>query len=139
MSLLPEHFHLDLVSPEAKLLSEDVWQVNIPGEEGDVAVLPGHMALVMTMRPGVVEITRRKDGPTEQVFVSGGFVDIAQAHCTILAEYTVPVANLKLDAVQAEVNSLKERIANGDFATRAQLREKMIIANEMLAAIKRAA
>lgn len=139
MSLLPDRFHLDLVSPEAKLLSEDVWQVNIPGEEGDVSVLPGHMALVMTMRPGVVVITRRKDGPSERVFVSGGFVDIAQAHCTILAEYMIPVADLNQEKVQAEIDSLNEKMAAGNLAVRAQLQQKVIIATEMLNALKRAA
>ncbi len=139
MSLIPDRFHLDLVSPEAKLLSEDVWQVNIPGEEGDVSVLPGHMALVMTMRPGVVVITRRKDGPSERVFVSGGFVDIAQAHCTILAEYMIPVADLNPENIQAELDSLKEKMETNNFALRAQLQQKMVIATEMLNAVKRAA
>ena len=39
-------FNFELVSPEQKLISETAYQVSIPGEEGDVGVRAGHMALV---------------------------------------------------------------------------------------------
>ena len=74
-------FNFELVSPEQKLISEQAYQVTIPGEEGDVGVRAGHMALVMTVRPGVVEVIRTEDGTKEKIFIAGGFADISQTNC----------------------------------------------------------
>jgi F-type H+-transporting ATPase subunit epsilon len=132
-------FNFELVSPEQKLISEQAYQVTIPGEEGDVGVRAGHMALVMTVRPGVVEVMRSENSTTEKIFIAGGFADISQTNCTLLAEQAVPLANLNADKLSAEIANLNEHITLADTADeRASLNKKLVIVSAMLDAVKAA-
>ena len=69
-------FHFELVSPAKKLIEEPAFQVVLPGEVGDVGVRKGHASLVVSARPGVVEILREQGGTPERLFIAGGFADI---------------------------------------------------------------
>lgn len=132
-------FNFELVSPEQKLISEEAYQVTIPGEEGDVGVRAGHMALVMSVRPGVVEVIRSEGGAKEKIFIAGGFADVSQTNCTVLAEEAVPVANLNGDKLAVEMQSLTERLAVADSeGDKVLLQKKIRIVSAMLDAIKAA-
>lgn len=132
-------FNFELVSPEQKLISEQAYQVTIPGEEGDVGVRAGHMALVMTVRPGVVEVIRTEDGAKEKIFIAGGFADISQTNCTVLAEEAVPVANLNVDKLTAELSNVTENLAHADTdVEKLSLNRKLAIVTAMLDAVKAA-
>lgn len=79
-------FNFELVSPEKKLMSEQVWQVTIPGEEGDFGVRANHSALVSSIRPGIVEVLLNQGDKPTRVRVEGGFADVTATNCTIIAE-----------------------------------------------------
>ena len=68
--------HFEFVSPENVLFSGDVDQVDLPGIEGDLGVLPGHAPMVTTLRPGVVTIIR--EGRRQAVVVIGGFAEMVR-------------------------------------------------------------
>ena len=76
--------HFEFVSPETVLFSGDVDQVDRPGMEGDLGVLPGHAPMVTTLRPGIITIFR--DGNREPVVVVGGFAEMSPAGLTVLAD-----------------------------------------------------
>lgn len=125
-------FTFELVSPERKLISGTAKMVTIPGEEGDFGVLPGHSALVATIRPGVVEILMA-DGASQRIFIAGGFADVSPTNCTVLAEEAVNVndfnaadfeqtiRNLTEDMTMAKDDFEKARIARKLTLTRAKL------------------
>ena len=46
----------ELVSPDRLLMSAQVEAVMVPGTEGDMTVMPGHMPLISTLRPAVVDV-----------------------------------------------------------------------------------
>ncbi|HRK97731.1 MAG: ATP synthase F1 subunit epsilon [Alphaproteobacteria bacterium] len=132
-------FNFELVSPEQKLISEQAFQVCIPGEEGDVGVRAGHMALVMSVRPGVVEIIREQGGEVEKIFIAGGFADISQTNCTVLAEEAVPLKSLKSERLQAELTRLHEDMGYADTAEeKTRLSKRITIVSAMLDAVKAA-
>ncbi len=108
---LPQTFNFELVSPERKLMSESVQMVTIPGEEGDFGVLPGHMALLATVRPGVVYIWREKSQEPQRVFIAGGFADVTASNCTLLAEQAVNVADLDREALEQTLRNLQEDLS----------------------------
>lgn len=136
---MTDTFNFELVSPEQKLISEQAFQVTIPGEEGDVGVRAGHMALVMTVRPGVVEVIRTENGAREKIFIAGGFADVSQTNCTILAEEAVPVANLDAEKLSAEIANLNEHISLAETDDeRASLNKKLVIVSAMMDAVKAA-
>ncbi|MDY0030046.1 MAG: ATP synthase F1 subunit epsilon [Pseudobdellovibrionaceae bacterium] len=132
-------FNFELVSPEQKLISEQAYQVSIPGEEGDVGVRAGHMALVMSVRPGVVEVIRTEGGEKEKIFIAGGFADISQTNCTVLAEEAVPLSALKAEALQNELTRLNEDMGFAESAEeKTRLTKRITIVSAMLSAVKAA-
>ncbi len=94
----------DLVSPERLLLSAAADMISLPGTEGDMGVMAGHMPLVSTLRPGIVTVTGGDGG---KFFVGGGFIEVSSEKCTVLAEDAVSLDELdaeKLNAMIAEAD-----------------------------------
>lgn len=134
-----QQFSFELVSPDRKVISEVAWQVTIPGEEGDVGVRAGHMALVMTVRPGVVEVIRERGGAVEKLFIAGGFADIAQAHCTLLAEEAIPLAALNVEKLEQDLKNLAEDLAiASDDQEKVRIENRQVLIASMLKAAKAA-
>lgn len=92
-----------LVSPEAELFSGDVDQVNIPGSEGDLGILPNHSPLMAAIRTGAITVFA--DGAETQYFVQGGFADVTPAGLTVLAEKASLLSDVNADALKADIDS----------------------------------
>ena len=108
-------FQLELVSPEKLLLSRQVEMVVIPAAEGEMGVLPGHAAMIVTLRGGVIRVVEGgKDA--ERLFVAGGFAEVTPERVTILADEATPVA--ELSKVEAD-----RRIAEADAAYNAAVND----------------
>jgi len=91
-------FQLELVSPEKLLLSRAVDIAVIPAAEGELGVLAGHAPMIVALRGGVISV-REGGQVTDQLFVAGGFAEVAPDRVTILADEATPVATLsKSDA-----------------------------------------
>lgn len=76
---------LEILSPEKLLLARDVDMVVIPGTEGDLGILPGHSKLITGLRGGLVDLYEN-NAITDRFFVSGGFAEITETHCAVLAD-----------------------------------------------------
>ncbi len=68
--------HLEVVTPERRVLAEQVNSVTVPGRSGEMQILPGHAALISELQTGV--LTYNVDGTNFQLHVSGGFIFPAQ-------------------------------------------------------------
>jgi F-type H+-transporting ATPase subunit epsilon len=101
---MAELIAFDLVSPERLLLSEEAEMVTVPGTEGEFGVLRGHMPVISTLRPGVIDVRGGTEGDA-RFFVLGGFVEVNPEKITVLAEEAIP-----MEQVNAEV--LDQRIRN---------------------------
>jgi F-type H+-transporting ATPase subunit epsilon len=101
--------HFELVSPEKLLFSGEVDQVDVPGTEGDFAVLAAHAPLIAMLRPGIVTVI---DGGSKQsLVVFGGFAEVSAAGLTILADVAVPVEDFDEAALAAQIKELEANIA----------------------------
>ena len=83
---MAQTMQFDLVSPERRLASGQVTSVQIPGVEGDLTAMPGHMPLITTLRPGVLRVSS-EEGDQDYV-VTGGFAEIGEG-LSVLAEKAV--------------------------------------------------
>lgn len=88
----------DLVSPERRLASMEVTEVQIPGADGDLTAMPDHSPMITTLRPGILTVSGA-EGDTSY-FVTGGFADIAGPSATILAERAMPVEEVTGEVVE---------------------------------------
>jgi F-type H+-transporting ATPase subunit epsilon len=117
--------HFELVSPERLLFSGDVAEVDIPGTEGDMGILPGHAPVLSTLRPGVITMTK-DDGAKERIFVRGGFAEVNPQGLTVLAEVAVPIAELNAGLLAQEVKDAQEDVADAqDDETRRRAQETL--------------
>jgi F-type H+-transporting ATPase subunit epsilon len=78
-------FALEIISPEKLLLARDVDMVVIPGTEGDLGILEGHSKLITGLRGGLVDIYENHE-ITDRYFVTGGFAEITEDRCSVLAD-----------------------------------------------------
>lgn len=112
--------HFEFVSPESVLFSGDVDQVDLPGSEGDMGILPGHAPLVTTLRPGIVTIFR--GGQREPVVVIGGFAEVSPTGLTVLADKAVARSDFDVATLATEIKDAEEDIADSqDVALRDRL------------------
>lgn len=90
--------HLEIVTAERVVLSDDVDMINAPTKDGRVGILPRHAPLLTVLQPGELDIV--KGGVRTPFAVSGGFMEVLPTRVTILAD-TVERAD-EIDEARAE-------------------------------------
>jgi F-type H+-transporting ATPase subunit epsilon len=104
----------ELVAPERLLFSADVDMVVVPGSEGDFGVLPGHSPLIASVRPGVIDIYEGGIDARfirERIFVAGGFAEVNEERCTVLAEEALPLRDIDAAALDARLSAARSALA----------------------------
>lgn len=81
---MPEQLQLEVVTPERRVLAESVDMVTVPGFGGELGILPGHTPLISRLQTGVLSYVQ--EGRTQQLHVSGGFVEVNDDHVSVLAD-----------------------------------------------------
>ena len=76
---------LDVITPERRLLSEQVDSATVPGLGGELGILPGHTPLISQLQTGVLSYTQ--GGATRRLLVSGGFVEVNNDRVSVLADF----------------------------------------------------
>ena len=89
---------LEIVTPEAKIYSEDVEMVTLTGSEGEMGILPQHMPLMTELVSG--ELVARKDGKNVFLAVGEGFVQVTGDRVAILTDMAIKAENI--DEAKAE-------------------------------------
>ena len=109
--------HLEIVTQERRLYSDDVDMVIAPGSEGELGILPHHAPLLTTLKEGALRV--KKAGAEEYFSIGGGFMEVQPDHVIVLAdvaEYAdeIDVARAEEARRRAE-QMLKERPAGTDI------------------------
>jgi F-type H+-transporting ATPase subunit epsilon len=129
--------HVDVVSAEELIFSGLAEFVVLPGEAGELGILPGHMPLMTRIKPGAVRV-QMSDGKEELIFVAGGLLEVQPGLVTVLADTAIRGADLDqakaLDAKKMAEEAMVNRGSAMDYA-RAQVELAEAIAQ--LAAIDR--
>ncbi len=118
---MSEQVAVEIVTPERRVLAVDAAEIVLPGEEGDMGVLPGHAPVVTLLRPGLVEI-RLEDGaePAHSFFVKGGFAEIRQDRAVLLVEEVLDPAAESLEAVRRRIEEREIDLADARDALEAE-------------------
>ncbi|MFG6489691.1 F0F1 ATP synthase subunit epsilon [Roseateles sp. BYS78W] len=98
--------HVDVVSAEEQIFSGEAKFVALPGEGGELGILPKHTPLITRIKPGAVRI-ERTDGSEEFVFVAGGILEVQPNRVTVLADTAIRGKDLD-EAKAAEAKKLAE-------------------------------
>jgi F-type H+-transporting ATPase subunit epsilon len=95
---MPDTFQLEIVTPEKMVVRDVAEEMQIPGKNGYLGILPGHAPLITELAVG--EITYRNKGETHHLAVAWGFAEVLPEKVTILAETSERPA--EIDAKRAE-------------------------------------
>jgi len=108
-------FQVDVVSSEEKIFSGQAKFVALPGESGELGILPGHTPLITRIKPGSVRI-ELADGGQEFVFVAGGILEV-QPHCVaVLSDTAIRGKDLDESRAEAAREVAQEAIKNAKSA-----------------------
>ncbi len=99
--------HVDVVSAEESIFSGEAKFVALPGEGGELGILPRHTPLITRIRPGAVRIERADTGEEEFVFVAGGILEVQPGSVTVLADTAIRGKDLD-EAKAAQAKALAE-------------------------------
>ncbi|MFO7725146.1 MAG: ATP synthase F1 subunit epsilon [Oceanipulchritudo sp.] len=108
---------LEIVTPERKVLSDEVDHVVLPTEKGgEIDVLPGHIPLMTMIEPG--QLTYFKGGKAESIAIDRGFIEIIGNVVHVLTEAAIEVEEIDPqaleDARQRADDALEEARASGE-------------------------
>ncbi|NLF16061.1 MAG: ATP synthase F1 subunit epsilon [Lentisphaerae bacterium] len=92
-------FHLEIATPEQRIVAADVLAVTLPVAEGEIQILAGHIPLLTRLTGGAVEITM-PDGTQEFLALGEGFARITPTHVAVLSEDAVHARDV--DEIEVE-------------------------------------
>jgi len=112
--------------------------VVIPGTEGDLGILPGHSKLITGLRGGLVDLYQNNK-ITDRFFVSGGFAEVTEERCSVLADDITRKADLDPQRAEAALADAKTAYDATDINNRDDYREasdRLISAQAMVDSIR---
>ena len=86
---MADTIHVDVVSAQKSIFSGEAKFVALPGEMGELGILPRHTPLITRIKPGAVRIERADNGEEEFVFVAGGILEVQPHGVTVLADTAI--------------------------------------------------
>lgn len=125
----PKKLHLEVITQEQPVYTDDIDLVMAPAHLGQIGILPGHIGLLTKLNSGELFILK---GPNITVLaISGGLLDVHNDKVTIMADSAVRADEIdlaKVEAAKAKAEkTLKEKLSERDFAiAQADLRRAVL-------------
>ena len=128
---------VDVVSAEEQVFSGMAKFVALPGEAGELGILPGHTPLITRIRPGAVRIETER-GEEEFVFVAGGILEVQPGTVTVLADTAIRGKDLDEAKATAAKKAAEAALSNAktDFDV-AKAQSELAVMAAQLSAIRR--
>jgi F-type H+-transporting ATPase subunit epsilon len=105
------HLTLELVTPDRAVARESVDEIQIPGSDGYLGVLPGHTPLLTSLQVG--ELWFRQGNEKYYAAVAFGFAEILPGRVTILAHIAERAEDIDVDRAQEAKRRARERLTKG--------------------------
>ncbi|HEX7386091.1 MAG TPA: F0F1 ATP synthase subunit epsilon [Castellaniella sp.] len=102
---------IDVVSAEASIFSGEATFVALPGESGDLGILPGHTPLISRIRPGTLKV-KQADGTEQHIFVAGGILEVQPHAVTVLSDTAIRAEDLDEAKAIAARDRAEEALRN---------------------------
>jgi F-type H+-transporting ATPase subunit epsilon len=99
---------VNIVTPDGPVYDSEVNMIIANTATGEIGVLPGHIPMVAPLQVGAIRL--KKDGQTDIVAVSGGFLEIRPDQVSILAQAAEVSKNIDVDRAKEAVKRAEERL-----------------------------
>ncbi len=112
--MLPESIELVVVTPEKQLLRQSAKEVQLPGADGYLGVLPGHAPLITELGIGELSYHDMSGKESARLAIIRGFAEVLGDRATVLAETAEFAAEIDLARAEAALARAQKRLASGD-------------------------
>ena len=109
---MSDTFQLEIVTPEKKVVDTAAEEVQIPGKNGYLGVLPGHAPLITELAVG--EIKFRSGSEEQRLAVAWGFVEVLPDKVTILAETAERPSEIDVERARKAKERAEQQLTSGD-------------------------
>ena len=109
---MKENLNIEIISPEKILLSSKINSATIPSFEGEMTILPDHIALITFLRPGIIKINGDKES---QYFVEDGTVEFSKNNLTILSSTILETNSLSKEKIEKMLADSKDLLSKNDL------------------------
>ncbi|MEX0878650.1 MAG: ATP synthase F1 subunit epsilon [Thermoanaerobaculia bacterium] len=126
-----------VVTPERKVVETEADEVELPGAEGYLGILPGHTALITLLKTGV--LSYRRAGRSQAFAVSSGFAEIVNDRVSVLADLAERGAEIDTAAAERERAKAEEEMKTAGVDTLEAIRGRFELAEARLSVARRPA
>jgi F-type H+-transporting ATPase subunit epsilon len=109
---LADTFQFEIVTPDRLVARDQAEEMQIPGKNGYLGILPGHAPLITELAVG--EITYRVNGISEHLACAWGFAEVLPDRVTILAETAERAEEIDVERARQALQRAEERLRRGD-------------------------
>jgi len=106
---MADSIELEIATPDRQLVHERVGEVQVPGKEGYMGILPGHAPLLSLLGAGALSYTigsRR-----HYIAVHGGFLEVLPEHVRVLANEAERAEDIDLEKARAGLARAQEQLS----------------------------
>ena len=104
---------IEILTPSRLLLEDEVDEVNVPGADGYLGVLPGHTALLTTLGQGV--LMYRKGGQRQYMALFGGYMEVNNDKVMLLADIAEKAAEIDRTRAESARDRAEQRLRRRDI------------------------
>ncbi|HHV64470.1 MAG TPA: F0F1 ATP synthase subunit epsilon [Peptococcaceae bacterium] len=105
---MAQTFNLKVVAPDGQVLNQDVEFVVVPGDDGELGILPNHAPLIAGLTIGVIRYTA--EGKVHKIAISGGFLEVVNNKVTVLAQTAETADMIDLERAKAAKERAERRL-----------------------------
>src|SRR5689334_1079365 len=103
---MTDTFQLEIVTPEKLVVRDSADEVQIPGRNGYIGVLPGHAPLITELGAG--ELSYRSGGQLHRFSLAWGFAEVLPNKVTVLAETVEPADKIEVSRAQQSLQKAED-------------------------------
>jgi F-type H+-transporting ATPase subunit epsilon len=112
---MADTFQFEIVTPDRQVVKDVAEEMEIPGRDGYLGILPGHAPLITEL--GVGEITYRNASVTHRFAVAWGFAEVLPDRVTILAETAERPAEIDVERARKAKARAEQTLKTPDAST----------------------
>ncbi len=120
---MSDQFNYKLVTPEKIYLEGDAQMVVLPGEEGDLGVLPNHSNIITSLRPGIIKVTNSDQ--TQSLFVEEGFIKFSNNELLVIAVGLDEETALNNDFINNKIENYSSALETADETQKMKIQKKI--------------
>jgi F-type H+-transporting ATPase subunit epsilon len=111
---MADQLELEVATPERELVKQPVTDVQVPGKDGYLGILPGHAALLGQLGAGALCYTA--GGQSHYLAVNGGFLEVLEDHVRVLADSAQRAEDIDLARAKADLEKATEKLPTAEDA-----------------------